>query len=130
MTGMELAIQKLAALNFLAMGLSHIIQHRVWAEFFIGWREKGEVGVFYTAFLHLPFGALIVAFHNVWSGIPLVLTLAGWAWTLKGLLYLGYPKLGLRSLSQVKTENSRRFIAPGALMVIYAGLLAFHIYWR
>src|SRR5690349_4837381 len=82
--GMELAIQKLAALNMLVMGLSHVFQHRVWAEFFIHWREKGAVGVFYNAILHFAFGSLIVAFHNVWYCIPVVLTLAGWAWTMKG----------------------------------------------
>ncbi len=125
---MELAIQKLAALNMLVMGLSHVFQHRVWAEFFIHWREKGAVGVFYNAILHFAFGSLIVAFHNVWYCIPVVLTLAGWAWTMKGLLYLLYPMLGLRSLNRLKIETSREFILPGALMALYAGLLAIHIF--
>ena len=125
---MELAIQKLAVLNLLIMGLSHIFQHRVWAEFFIHWREKGEIGAFYTAFLHFAFGTLIMTFHNVWSGIPMVLTLAGWAWTLKGFIYLVYPKLGLRSLGRLKVERSREFIVPGAIMVVYACSLAFHIF--
>lgn len=125
---MELAIQKLAALNMLVMGLSHIFQHRVWAEFFIHWREKGSVGVFYNAILHFAFGTRIVAFHNVWHRIPMVLTLAGWAWTLKGMLYLLYPKLGIRSLNRLSIETSREFILPGALMAAYAGLLAFHIF--
>jgi hypothetical protein len=58
----------------------------------------------------------------------MVLTLAGWAWTLKGFIYLVYPKLGLRSLGRLKVERSREFIVPGAIMVVYAGLLAFHIF--
>ncbi|MEK7832513.1 MAG: hypothetical protein AAB401_15585 [Acidobacteriota bacterium] len=125
---MELAIQKLAAINLLAIGLSHVFQHRAWAEFFIRWREKGEVGVFYTALLHLPIGSLIVGFHNVWSGIPAVLTVLGWGWAIKGLLYLVYPKLGVRMLNRVKVERSWEFIVPGVLMVFYAAALAFHIY--
>lgn len=125
---MELAIQKIAAINLLVIGLSHIFQHRAWAEFFIRWREKGEVGVFYTALLHLPIGSLIVGFHNVWSGIPAVLTVLGWGWTLKGLLYFVYPKHGLRMLNRVKPERSWEFIIPGALMVVYAGFLAYHIF--
>lgn len=52
----------------------------------------------------------------------------GWALTLKGLLYLLYPKLGLHSLNRLKIETSREFALPGALMAAYAGLLAFHIF--
>jgi hypothetical protein len=30
-------------------------------------------------FLALWFGTIIVAFHNVWSGLAMVVTLLGWA---------------------------------------------------
>lgn len=125
---MELAIQKLAAINLLIIGLSHIFQHRAWAEFFIRWREKGEVGVFYTALLHMPIGTLIVSFHNVWNGIPTVLTVLGWGWVLKGLLYFVYPKHGLRMLNRVTPERSWEFIIPGVIMVVYALVLTYHIF--
>jgi len=125
---MELAIQKIAAISFLVIGLSHVIQHRAWAEFFLHWKEEGVVGVFYTAFLHFAFGAFIVGFHNVWSGIPVVLTLMGWGWVLKGLIYFLYPRHGLRVLGRLRIERSWEFAVPGALLVVYAGLLAYHIF--
>lgn len=125
---MELAIQKLAVICFLVIGLSHIFQHRAWAEFFIKLRAQGATGVFLIALLHLPMGALIVAFHNVWHGLPLVLTLIGWGYCVKSLLYFVYPPIGLRMLARVQPERSREFIVPGVLMVVYAGLLAFSIY--
>ena len=124
---MELAVQKIVAINLFVIGLSHIFQHRAWSGLFIRWREKGEVGVFYTALLHLPIGALIVGFHNVWNGIPAVLTVLGWGWTLKGLLYFVYPKHGLRMLNRLKPERSWEFIIPGVLMVAYALALTYHI---
>ena len=62
---MESAIQKLAIVTFFVIGLSHIVQPRVWAQFFINIREKGATGSFIIAFIHFPLGALIVAFHNV-----------------------------------------------------------------
>jgi hypothetical protein len=127
---MELAIQKLAIICFLVIGLSHIFQPRAWAEFFIRLREKGESGVFITAFIHLPMGALIVAFHNVWSGIPMVLTIMGWGYCVKSLIYFVYPKHGLRMLARVKVERSWEFIVPGLLMVIYACLLIYSIYGK
>jgi hypothetical protein len=125
---MELAIQKIAIICYLIIGLSHIFQPRAWAEFFIRLREKGESGAFITAFIHLPMGALIVAFHNVWSGIPIILTIIGWGYCVKSLLYFVYPKLGLRMLARVKVEKSWEFIVPGLMMVIYACLLAYSIY--
>jgi len=125
---MELAIQKFSVICFVVIGLSHIFQHRAWAEFFIRLREKGETGNFVNAFLTLPMGALIVAFHNVWSGIPMVLTIMGWAYCLKSLIYFVYPKHGLRMLARVKVEKSYEFAVAGASLVVYACLLAYSIY--
>jgi hypothetical protein len=124
---MESAIQQLAAISFLVIGLSHILQPRVWAQFFIIVRGKGEVGSFLTAFLHLPMGAFIVSFHNVWRGIPIVLTLIGWAYVLKSLIYFTFPRYGLRMLAHVSIERSWEFIVPGVFMAVYGGLLAFSL---
>ena len=80
---MERAVQIFAVINFLAMGLSHIVQHRAWKEFFVFLHARGNVGNFLNAILALGMGSLIFAFHRVWSGIPLLLTLYGLASLLK-----------------------------------------------
>ena len=67
---MERAIQIFAVVNLVVIGLSHVAQPRAWAEFFVALREKGDRGVFVVGFMSLAFGSLIVAFHNVWSGLP------------------------------------------------------------
>jgi uncharacterized protein YjeT (DUF2065 family) len=120
---MELAIQKLAIVNFLVIGLSHIIQPRAWAQFFIDIREKGATGSFIIAFIHFPLGALIVAFHNVWHGLPMILTFIGYALVLKGLVYFIFPKRGLKSLSRVSLEKSWEFVAGGVFSIGLSGLL-------
>ena len=43
---MERAIEILAALFFLAISLSHILQPRAWVEYFTWLREKGRAGMF------------------------------------------------------------------------------------
>ena len=125
---MEIAIEKLVALSCIAIGLSHIVQPRAWAQLFIFWREKGDVGVFYTGLLHFQFGALIVAFHNVWHGIPLMVTLLGWGWTIKGLLYLVYPKHGLRMLQRVSLERAWEFAVAGAVLLTIGLLIVYSLY--
>ena len=122
---MELAIQKLAIVVFFVIGLSHIFQPRAWAQFFIDIREKGVTGAFISAFIHFPLGALIVVFHNVWQGTPMVLTLIGYGLVLKSLVYFVFPKRALKSLSRVSLEKSWEFVAAGIFSLGLSALLAF-----
>ncbi|HEU0178703.1 MAG TPA: hypothetical protein VFV58_30945 [Blastocatellia bacterium] len=122
---MESAIQKLAIINFFVIGLSHIVQPRVWAQFFIDMREKGATGGFISAFIHFPLGALIVAFHNVWQGAPMILTIIGYGLVLKSFVYFVFPKHALKSLSRVSLERSWEFVVGGIFSVGISGLLAY-----
>ncbi|MFN2563748.1 MAG: hypothetical protein ABR499_01885 [Gemmatimonadaceae bacterium] len=65
----ERAIELYAAVNFLVIGLSHLLQPRAWVDFFVWLRTKGHTGVFLNGMLSLAFGSIIVAFHNVWAGL-------------------------------------------------------------
>ena len=127
---MELAVERLVALCCFVIGLSHIVQPRAWAELFINWREKGVLGVFYTGLLHFTFGALIVAFHNVWRGIPMIVTLLGWGWTIKGLLHLTYPSHGLRMLNRVTVERAWEFVVAGVVLVAIGAVITWSLVGR
>ncbi len=124
---MESAIQKLAVVSFFVIGVSHILRPRAWAQFFIDVRGKGETGSFINAFIDFPLGALIVAFHNVWQGVPMILTIMGWGWVLKSLIYFVFPKLGLKTLSRVSIERSWEFVVAGVVLVGLSGLLMFSL---
>ncbi len=125
---METAVQIFAIIHLTIIGVSHILQPRTWVAFFVRLREKGEAGVFVVAFLSLGFGSIIVAFHNVWSGVPMVLTLLGWAQILKAAVYFAWPAYGLRKLQFVSYERSRMFIGAGVALLAIAGLLVFHLF--
>jgi hypothetical protein len=47
---MERSIEVLAVILFGVLGLSHILQPKAWAEFFILLRGKGEAGASWTGF--------------------------------------------------------------------------------
>jgi hypothetical protein len=125
---MERSVEVLAIVFCGVLGLSHIVQHKAWAEFFILLRGKREVGAFVDGFLNLPMAGLIIGFHNVWSGIPVVLTLVGWALLLKSLLRFCLPKQGLRMMARVSVERSWEFQVAGAALVVLAGILGYGIY--
>ena len=124
---MERGIQLFAAINFLVMGLSHILQHEAWKAFFTTLRDRGVTGNFLNAMLALAMGSFIVAFHNVWSGIPLLLTLYGWAAVAKGALYLIVPQFGQRSLEHATRKDSRLFIVPGVVLVALGAALLYGV---
>lgn len=124
---MERAIQIFAVVHFAILGLSHVLRPHEWVDFFAWLRERGEAGVFAVAFLSLAFGSIVVAFHPVWSGIPLALTVIGWAQVAKALVYFLFPAYGLRKLAIPTHERAALFVVPGLLFLLLAALLVYHL---
>jgi len=119
------SIQLFAAINFLVIGVSHILAPRAWAEFFDLLRQKGEPGVFVVAFLSLVFGSIVVAFHNVWSGLPIVLTVVGWGQVLKALVYFAFPTFALRRIGMASPERARLFVYGGFFSLALGGFFTY-----
>ena len=124
---MERAVVVVAIIQFVVVGLSHIAQPHAWVRFFDRLREHGDAGVFLFAFLTLWFGSIIVAFHNVWSGIPLLLTLFGWAQVGKALVYFALPSFALRRFAFIRADRAWVFRAGGAFLVAAGGVLAYDL---
>ena len=124
---MERSVEVLAMILFGILGLSHILQPKAWAEFFILLRGKGEAGAFVDGFLNLPLGGVIVGFHNTWSGIPLVLTLVGWCLLIKSLIRFCAPKLALRLMARVSVERAWEVQVAGAGFVALASLVGYGV---
>ena len=110
---MEKSTELFAAISFLVIGLSHVAQPRAWVDLFIRLRELGHPGVFAVAFMSLPFGTFIVAFHNVWTGLPIVLTILGWAQVLKGA-----PLFHLPASRPAQPWPPLHHSAPGRLLLV------------
>jgi hypothetical protein len=121
---MERATEVFAVINLAVIGVSHIAQPRGWVEFFIFLRERGHAGVFFNGMLSLTFGSILVAFHNVWTGLPMIVTLLGWAQVLKGLLSLVAPSIGLQKMMRVSMDRAWEFQAAGVVLVALAALIA------
>ena len=122
---MERSVEVLAVILFGVLGLSHILKPRAWADFFIVLRGRGEIGAFVDGLLNLPLAGIIIGFHNVWSGIPAVLTLVGWCLLIKSLIRFCAPEQALRMMARVSVERSWEFQVAGAALVALAGLLGY-----
>src|SRR6185436_9038448 len=97
---MEQATQVFAAVSLLVIGLSHLLQPKVWVAYFQALTAQGPPGAFVEGFLCLSFGGIIVGFHNVWQGPALLLTLLGWTQVLKGLGRFVLPQLAIRVMAR------------------------------
>lgn len=120
---MEKAIAIFAMIQFIIIGCSHVLQRQAWREFFVLLHSQGRAGAFANGFLTLITGSLIVAFHNVWSGAPVILTLVGWAYLVKSAVIFVHPDWGLRSMAQVEHSSPAKFRIAGFGMLGIAGLL-------
>ena len=126
---MEKSVEVLAIILLGVIGLSHLLQPRAWAQFFILLRGKGEAGAFVDGFLHLLPAGIIIGFHNVWSGgLSVLLTLLGYAFLIKSLLRFCIPKLALTVWARVSLERSWEFQVAGAGLLALAGLLGYGVY--
>ena len=124
---MARTIQIFALIQFVIIGLSHLLQPRAWVEFFIALRAKGHTGVFANAFLSLWFGSIIVVFHNVWTGWPVILTVIGWAQIIKAAIGFILPHVSMRSFERVSFERAWEFQAAGAMFLVLAGVMGYLI---
>lgn len=122
---MERAVELYAAVNFFVIGLSHIVARRAWAEFFVRLTALGHTGVFVNGFLSLMFGSIIVAFHNVWSGLPVILTIIGWGQVLKAFIAFVFPHVGARGIGRVRIERDWEFAIGGVIFLVLSGLMMY-----
>jgi hypothetical protein len=121
----EKALETFAAIHFLIVGLSHVVQRHAWVDFFIWLRGRGHPGVFVHGFLSLGFGSMILGFHGVWSGPPSVLTVVGCAYTLKAALCFLWPATQMRTLGRVSHERAWELAVPGVAYVALGGMLSY-----
>ena len=127
---MERSLEVFATIHLLIMGLSHLFRPHAWVDFFIWLRERGHPGVFVHGFLSLGFGSMILAFHNVWSGLTSALTVAGCLYLVKAVMCFLFPSTQMRTLGRVSHDRAWELAVPGVLYVGLGGVLLFHLWIR
>jgi hypothetical protein len=121
-------IEQFFAIAFLVVGVSHALQPGRWSVFFQELRKTGHAG-FVIALFTLPSGLVIVLGHNEWSGVPVILTVAGWGMTLKSVVYLLAPEKAERVIPD-EGPGVRKFVAVGIAIAVAGALLAWHAFLR
>nr|WP_321232867.1 hypothetical protein [uncultured Psychroserpens sp.] len=121
------SIELFLAINLFVIGLSHFIRPKMWVDFFLALTAKRHVGNLINALLHFGFGSLIFAFHFVWTWPKVLVTVYALLIMGKGILYLLYPEIGLKSISRVTQKNAQKFKWVGVLMTVFSISIFYNI---
>ena len=119
-----------AAINFIVIGLSHIFQFPGWRDFFKQLHSLGHAGAFANGMIMLLMGSLIVSFHNIWTGVPIILTLVGWGYILKATLIFLNPDWGLRSMAGVENASPLKLRIVGGVLLAIALAIALCVVFK
>lgn len=112
----------------IALGLSQLYATRYWQSYYDFLSSLGQNGVRLNGVISLAAGGVVVAFHNVWAGPPLLLTLIGWLLLVESILCLAVPSAGLTGLSEMGADTRARIVkGTGVFLIIVAGVLGVHV---
>jgi hypothetical protein len=122
-------IERFFSVSFLVVGISHLIQPRLWRDFFLRIKGTGFAGII-IAMYTLPQGLLIVLGHNIWVlDIPVAITICGWGMTIKSIIYAIIPDRAEAVIPEDSNAH-RKYAWAGALMIPVGLVLIWHSFFR
>ncbi|EDP70976.1 hypothetical protein FBALC1_00792 [Flavobacteriales bacterium ALC-1] len=122
------SIALFVAINLLVVGLSHLLQPKMWLSFFQLLTKKGLAGNTINALIHFGFGSLILSFHFIWSWPRLLITIYALLITIKGIIYLLFPKIGLRNIALLTEKSISKFKWTGLIMTTLSVPVFYNLY--
>lgn len=118
-------VRQMLIAPFLVLGLSHLVQPKMWRDFFTRLHAEGPPGVVTRTFtLELWSALVLVTFHQVWHGPELLITLYGNLLMTKIMLSMLAPAIGLRSLAMADEKGDLGFRLAGVVLCALAVLCA------
>lgn len=122
-------IARFFSVSLFLIGLSHVVQPRLWRDYFLKLKDTGVAGII-IAMYTLPQGLLIVLGHNIWVlDIPVIITICGWGMTLKSIIYALLPNRA-EAVIPVGANAHLKYARGGALMIPVSLLLIWHSFFR
>ncbi|MEX0612386.1 MAG: hypothetical protein WD738_08070 [Pirellulales bacterium] len=125
----EILIARWVAVFWVVVGLSHVLHPATWVALLLPLRER-DTGGFLLAAMNLPIGLAIVLGHNIWVwDVPVIVTLAGWIATIKGVVYLLFPRAHMRIMSTAgRLEKGIR--VGGAVIIVLGIVVGYDAFFR
>lgn len=88
---MEQGIQLIISICFLVIGSSMFMRANDWVLWVKHAETQGRVASLIFGTLNLLLGSVIIAFHEVWNGIFIIVTILGFLLCFRGIILLLWP---------------------------------------
>lgn len=119
---MEQSIQFMMGVSLCVLGLSFFLRASDWMQWFKDVQNAGkEVSMPLGAF-SLLLGSLIVGFHQIWEGWPLVISAVGLLIMVKGTIYLLIPGWLPKKLKVLTDTAMRPYLMFYGLILLWLGM--------
>jgi len=112
------SVELFTAINFFIIGLSHLLQPKIWVEFFTFLHAKKHFGNILNALIALSMGSLVLSFHFLWQWPKVLITVYGLIQVTKGLIYLLIPSIGIASIGKVTMDKAYKFRWAGGVLFL------------
>ena len=77
--------------------------------------------------LSLGLGSFILTLHFIWHWPEIIVTIYGLLLTIKGIIYLLAPGIGLKSISSVNSGSLVKFKIAGTIMTLAAVFILWNL---
>lgn len=118
---MAQAVQYMAGISFLVLGLSVLLRADDWTGWMRSLEQRGRGTFLSLGCITLMTGSFIVAFHPVWQGIPMILTIIGWIAVAEGAVYLLFPQ-AMPVVLRAYLKCPKMFLRIGGVITIAIAL--------
>ena len=88
---LSILIARIASLVFLCVGLAGIFNKNIYQRIVNDLFKNAGATMIY-GFIELVASFLIVTFHNIWTGWPVIITVVGWMGLIEGAFIIALPK--------------------------------------
>lgn len=113
---------------FLVLGVSFLLYMKTWQKIMTNWL-KNHYELIALMVVQLVLGIIVVNMYNVWElNIWLLVTLAGWAMILKGIVYLVIPGPMIKWALQV-VKMTPVLSLSSLVMILWGGILSYYAYF-
>jgi|GEM_PF-1211759 len=125
---MEQSIQFMMGVSLSVLGLSFFFCATPWMTWFKDLHKAGNEVFLPLGALNLVLGSMIIGFHQIWEGWPLVVSIIGLAMMAKGILYLVFPSWMPARLKTFTQARMRPYLMFYGIAMLLLGMGTLN-YW-
>lgn len=125
---MAYPIELMVAIGFLVMGLSMLFRTSDWQAWILHLQAQGHNTSLVLGSINLLLGSFIVAFHWVWEGVAMIVTIFGILFLCRSVVLLFCPAFLPKMLKKLAPRMDGLIMLSGLVITAVAVVLFYDLY--